>query len=532
MTCLLLVGESALLAGTAANPIGVYVEGAESPTVGEEITVKHHSSSVRFALDPGTDRYRYKLEGLEDDWANQPGEMKFFVRFLDEAGDQIDQEFFYVSGESEGWTGTVASSFFSERVEELEVPEGADSLVLGISSSGPPETVGHYAVTGITIRTPDHVDGVEYLSQSDPLPGESRAKWNRSGTRPSMAGVARMGGEGGGDWILMTVDDDLLGHADWAMKFESRLKVNPGEALIVGWREVYSVGVGNPISANYDRLPPGNYRFVVEGLDLAGMPLGQVTSVGLRVTRPFWVTPWFWVATLVFVATLIILWGRHLVRKKVNRAQRHAQLISDERLRIARDLHDDLGTRLSHINLLSSSHAHDTGLDGEVRKDFQKITRMLRELIRALSETVWMLNQSNGDLESLITFLCRQVGELCELAEIRCRIDALSVDETTTVSHEFRHSFSLAVKETVNNALRHASASEIQMKISRQGAKLQIVIADNGGGIDPSLAQTGSGLESVAQRMFSIGGSSTIEQPSKGGVQVTLEAPIRAQPAS
>ena len=526
-TCLVLLRGASVAVGGDLPQIAVFSSSATDPVTGEKVTVRHNASSLRFELQPNSKRYRYKLEGLDEDWVPQGSAMNFFVRFQNKDHDQIDQKLYAANGDSSGWNGTVESSSFTSREEELRVPEGADSVGIGFSSSGPPETVGFYALAELSVHVPSLEMPREFLSPSEPIPGESASLWNRSGTHPSMASTRLLGDEGRNFRVLITEDHDILGHADWAVKLEHRPSVIPGEILSIRWKEAYSIGVGDPISVNYDRIPPGKYRFVVEGLDLAGRATGQIYSIDVEVTQPLWRSLWFWAAMLISVGTFSSLWARHVVRRRTDRERRHSQLIADERLRIARDLHDDLGTRLSHINLLGS-HGQGDRPGGDARESLQQITRMSRELMGTLSETVWMLNPNNGNLESLVDYLCRLVGELCKLAEIRCRIDALSVDESMPISHEFRHNVSLAVKETINNALKHASASEIQMKIVKAGSSLDIVIEDDGVGFGSNPNKAGSGLESVSQRMAAIGGNSALEQVPDGGVRVTLTAPIRA----
>ncbi|MGL4401126.1 MAG: sensor histidine kinase, partial [Luteolibacter sp.] len=228
-----------------------------------------------------------------------------------------------------------------------------------------------------------------------------------------------------------------------------------------------------------------------------------------------------------FIAVLSTLGGRYLIRKRIGQHLEKAQLISDERLRIARDLHDDLGTRLSHISLLSS-FAQGSSPNPEVSSNFEQISAMSRELIGALSETVWMLNPKNNQLEALVDFLCRVVSELCRLANIRCRIDAMSVTEDVTITHEFRHNMSLAVKEVVNNALKHSGASEITMTIRVEGKGLVIIITDNGIGMIQQSGRPGLGLglDSITQRMATIRGKCEIEPVESRGIKVSLEAPI------
>ena len=151
---------------------------------------------------------------------------------------------------------------------------------------------------------------------------------------------------------------------------------------------------------------------------------------------------------------------------------------------------------------------------------------MSLELIGALSETVWMLNPKNNQLEALVDFLCRMLSELCRLADIRCRIDAMSVTDNVSINHEFRHNMSLAVKEAVNNALKHSGASEITMTIRVQGKRLIIIITDNGIGMTQPASKPGLGLDSITQRMAMIGGQSQIEPIESSGTRVSLEAPF------
>jgi signal transduction histidine kinase len=151
---------------------------------------------------------------------------------------------------------------------------------------------------------------------------------------------------------------------------------------------------------------------------------------------------------------------------------------------------------------------------------------MSRDLIGALSESVWMLNPKNDDLESLVDFLYRLVNELCRLKNIRCRVDAVFITERQTISHEFRHNVSLAVKESVNNVLKHSQATALDMKIELEKNILVITISDNGIGIIEESRNTGLGLESLKHRMISIAGSCRFEHIAEGGLRITLSAPV------
>jgi signal transduction histidine kinase len=200
-------------------------------------------------------------------------------------------------------------------------------------------------------------------------------------------------------------------------------------------------------------------------------------------------------------------------------------MISEERRRIALDLHDDLGTRLSHISLVAS-HADNTIQHEGAKEALGKISSMCRDLIGALSETVWMLNSKNDDLESLVDFLYRLVNELCRLKKIRCRVNAVFITDNRPISYEFRHNVSLAVKESVNNALKHSEATEIRMTIELEQDELVVTITDNGIGFSEKAVQSGLGLESIRRRMKAVAGVCKFAHLAEGGIRITLSAPV------
>lgn len=506
--------------------VDVFVDRAKDPVAGTNLTVAPETSELRFFINPRTLRARFKLEGLDRDWRQRPEDMNFAVRFIKKNGDPILQSSFPVHGQSGGWNGSVEQAQFTARRELISVPEGAEFIYLAMSSAGPASAVGVFAISGINITslgTPT-TPPQKFLSDSR-VPGSEAPFWIKGGTHPSMASAVHLEGGRAESPVLVIVDDDITAHADWATGIFALPRVIPGQTLEVKWQEAYSVSSGGSFSANYERLPAGSYRFIVEDLSIAAEPLLTQAVVTVVVPRPYWKHLGFWVACALATAIISTLAGRQLIRRRIHRHLRQAQLIADERLRIARDLHDDLGTRLSHISLLGA-HAESTVADVGARESFRQITDMSSELISALSETVWMLNSKNNDLESLINFLCRLVSELCRLSNIRCRIDAMSVNQSMPISHEFRHNVSLSVKESVNNALKHSCATEIKMKIWLEGSVLKIAIEDNGIGITSDANKSGSGLKSITQRMTTIRGKCSIEALADRGLKVSLEAPI------
>lgn len=515
-------------AGEDGGPsVRVFVGKVEYPAVDGRVRVPMNTSVVRFELESESLRIRYKMDGLDDDWQEKTDDMNFIVRFIDGKGNHIRQVAFPAVGTSPGWRGEIGASGFVSRRETVPVPPTAMYLSIAVSSSGPAKAVGVISVRNISVvsNSPDGDSGTQFLDGSLAF-GPKPWPWIKAGSHPTMAGFLHREDGASEPPALYIVDDDIGAHADIASIPFQLTEVTPGVLLDVRWEEMYSIGIGGMVDVGYDRLPAGTYKLLVEEMSVMGVPSGKVSSLNLYVPGPYWRKWWFWLGCVSFVALLAGLWGRAVIRRRVNRHLRHSQLISDERLRIARDLHDDLGTRLSHISLIGS-RAEGNVADEEARSSFRQITELTGELVGALSETVWMLNPKNNDLESLVDFLCRLVSELCRLANIRCRIDAMQVTEDRMVSHEFRHNVTLSVKESVNNALRHSKGTEIQLKIWVEHGVLKISVADNGTGIQDGGRNRGNGLKNIAQRMKSVNGTFDLKSSETGGVRVTLTAPLK-----
>lgn len=525
---LTLIAFSWLLYGELAAAISVDVLVNRDPIArrGSNLTLPAGTNDLRFFVKPQSLSVRYKLEGLDEDWKQRVDTIFLRVVFFNQKGDPIQMNPFPASGRSAGWGKTTEDSEFTPRVEKVTVPRDAGSMSLAMTTAGPASLIGIYAIKDLRVTAMGESEFTTKVLMSDSgFLEKPNADWKKSGTHPSMASKLERQNQTDSSPILQIVDDDINAHADWTTGIRIPPDVANRGTLEISWKEAYNTGLGDNFTAVYERLPAGKYRFVVEDLSLLGKPLQSGASVSLIVPRVFWKSIWFWGAATLVLALISILIGRYLIRRKIRLHLEQERMISEERRRIALDLHDDIGTRVSHISLVAS-HADNTILHEEANKAFGQISSMSRDLIGALSESVWMLNPNNDDLESLVDFLYRLVNELCRLKNIRCRVDAVFVMENQTISYEFRHNVSLAVKECVNNVLKHSHATELDMKIELEKNVLAISITDNGIGISEKSRRTGLGLDSLKSRMKSIAGNCTFEHLAEGGLRIILTAPV------
>jgi two-component sensor histidine kinase len=516
-----------------------YIDGAAGHPNDGVLTIPSSSRQIVFEVGdangsghPREGRVRYKLEGVDDAWRQKDGLVCFYVYFYGRNGDLVDRKIYEMNGKSPGWNGAMENSTFTHRRENLTVPPGADTIRLAFSSAGPPTTVGIYVVENVLITrqvgatgVPDIVlDGMSFLrsgSRGDP----KAVRWFPDGTRLSMAKLLQLPGSDSSTKAFGIIDDDTSSHAEWRTGKEDAPKVYPGEALTVSWNEMYDTSMADQGYFTYGPLVAGHYRFVVQAVDAMDRPLSTENSISVVVSPPYWKNPWFWFGGAAAFVILLVLGGKYWMSVNIRRHLQRTRLVEEERLRIARDLHDELGARLAHIALTSANAESEESIP-DAHRSFQKISRMTRELAAALSEVVWVVNPENDHLESLISFLHRLIHNVCEPTGIRCRIDALALAGPRPVPGALRHHVGLAVKEAINNVLKHSRATEIQANIRFEDPILKICIADNGKGFNPEQAGHGNGLANMRNRMLALHGKMTVKSAEGEGTTISFEVPI------
>jgi signal transduction histidine kinase len=482
-------------------------------------------------------RFRYRLEGHENEWHDRWGEMGLTIRFFDNSGDIISDRTFWVHDESVGWTGSLVTSPLIHRREMLVVPPRADKVMAVITSAGPADTVGTYVIADLTVsKISSNTLPVILIGSPFDQPHVSITKlgpqgWVRDGTHPSMAQIVGIGPAHATDAFAI-VDDDPIGHAEWHNDVETIPQVSPGDQIVVEWNEMYSIGSGKGFEVDYGKLTSGNYKFRVEGIDLLGNSTMSETSVAMVVPPPLWKLPWFWGTILAGAMTLIIVTNRYIIWHRMQREMarlRNQRVIEGERLRIARDIHDDLGARVTQISLLSAVAYDNPKIEQEVREEFAEISRISRDLISALYETVWAVNPEHDNLEALGNYICQMVTKLSENASFHCRFVIERLPRDVEVPSQTRHSVSMAVKEAVHNVIKHAGASLVTVQITFALDLLTIAIHDNGRGFQMSDNRRGSGLCNMEQRMKDMGGTCTINSRVGSGTEVVLRLNICRQ---
>ena len=292
------------------------------------------------------------------------------------------------------------------------------------------------------------------------------------------------------------------------------------------------VNAGAQRVAQYSQLPPGDYEFRVMVGGSGGQWHEASRRIQLRVVPRLLERRWVQLLATALLVSLIgggFTWQRRrLMQLKIQRLEME-QRVEAERRRIARDLHDELGSRLTRIAQLGELATGENQMPDGIKSQVSAITSRIRELINAMSEVVWTVNPRNDSLPKLVAFLNDYTETFVGSTGISHRLELDPEFPQLTVSADSRHHLLLAVKEALNNAVRHAAPTIIRLEIHVRDGCLEVAVADDGCGFEVDKVRSGGhGLANLEERMKIIHGRVEIRSEAGEGTKVTLTMPLAA----
>jgi signal transduction histidine kinase len=209
-------------------------------------------------------------------------------------------------------------------------------------------------------------------------------------------------------------------------------------------------------------------------------------------------------------------------RKELEKQMAVMQAHQEERERISADIHDELGSGMTTIRLMSEIAKNK--LKENVPVEVEKISNSANEVLNKMNAIIWSMNSSNDTLDSLISYIRVYSIEYFDATPIECKVKMPDIIPFKEITGDKRRNIFLCVKETLNNTLKHSEATSVLINIET-GPKLKIHIADNGSGIDPEkISRFGNGLKNIERRMSVIGGTYSIA--NNNGTITKLELPL------
>ena len=292
---------------------------------------------------------------------------------------------------------------------------------------------------------------------------------------------------------------------------------------LVGASQEWSVP-SDQRTINYAGLSPGKYRFMVQAVTTDGIISPSPATITFTIMPPFWQRWWF----VTLALTLTGLFAAAIIRNRVTR------LIELERVRtrIAADLHDDIGSALSRIAILSEVTRRQGNVSAAVGEPLGVIAGASRDLLDSMSDIVWAINPNKDHLRDLVQRMRRFASDLFTARQIEFSFDAPGEEQALKIGADLRRQVFLIFKEAVNNVARHSECTAAQIEMRIENRWLTVRVADNGAGFDSSRVSEGQGLISMRARAKELGGNLEISSNSETGTTVLLKVSLAARVSS
>lgn len=284
-------------------------------------------------------------------------------------------------------------------------------------------------------------------------------------------------------------------------------------------------------TATFNQLPPGEHVFEVDAADGDGRWTGNVARVPIVVEPTIWETRWFRglsaLGAVLAAGGIALAVVRRRTQRRIELLERRGA-IERERIRIARDLHDDLGASLTEIDFLGALAERGGPTSPEVADRLRSLRSKARETVMSLDEIVWAVDPRNDTLGALGEYMGSFAQQFFRVTNTSCRLDIDPKPRDLPLDSEVRHALFLAFKEAVNNVARHAGAGECRIFLAAREGELLIRVSDDGCGFDQTAAGfvAGEGLCNIRERLVACGGWQRIESTPGQGTSIVMGLPV------
>lgn len=286
-----------------------------------------------------------------------------------------------------------------------------------------------------------------------------------------------------------------------------------------GYEQWLEVGASHQVI--FTRLGGGKYAILVK--DSANACEGQADfeiETTLFETWWFWVITGFYVLGVIGVVFYLLFLYRYQQKLRLLRMREH----------VARDLHDDMGSQLSSISILSQNLEQMAQQNPDLARHYLKrIGETARQVMDSMSDIVWSVNPEKDALPHMAERMQAFASELFEASDTELHFFLAPELVKTTLELTKRHDFYMIFKEGVTNAARYAQATTVAIRLERKQEILHLSIQDNGVGFDPEhppRSQGGNGMRNMRVRADKIGATLLVTSAENQGTTLLLTLPM------
>lgn len=287
--------------------------------------------------------------------------------------------------------------------------------------------------------------------------------------------------------------------------------------------------LGSEGRVQYSLLRPGTYVFRARAVSPQGVMDSTGATLCLIIATPFWDNAWLRIIGAAIILGILVFLVRSMAtrsqRKKIEILKVRNEVMEQERGRLSRDIHDEIGAGLTEIAILSEV-AQRASADRNAKDSFRRVATTARDLTARLGEIIWAIDPRRDRLVQFVDYLRDRTYQYLDGLNLKVKWTIPDTLPDFALSSNVRRNLILICKECVNNAVKHSEASEIEISLKITNAILNLSMSDNGRGL-PGGPKRGNGLRNIEERAKELGGELIVESQTQKGVSVTLKLPLR-----
>jgi signal transduction histidine kinase/ligand-binding sensor domain-containing protein len=292
---------------------------------------------------------------------------------------------------------------------------------------------------------------------------------------------------------------------------------------------------GSDRVVRYGRMPYGKYQFRIRASRGDNNWYEMETPFAFQLEPPLWLSSAAMLFYGLLILGLVMLGVRQISVRRLRRTLARLaqqQAMEKERMRIAQNMHDEIGSKLTRISFLSELVSSGKEPSGE---NIRSIATTSRKLLQTLDEIVWAVNPQNDTVEYLASYLGHYANEYFQNTNVSLELSIPDKLPDVALSSETRHNLFLAFEEALGNVLKHSGATRVRVEMVLKPRRFSVIIQDNGSGFTPAggpgnsdpnpperSKRVGNGLRNIKKRMAEISGEYQIESAPGRGTMVIL----------
>jgi signal transduction histidine kinase len=314
------------------------------------------------------------------------------------------------------------------------------------------------------------------------------------------------------DELILPYDQNFISIEFSALDY-SVPKRNKYSYILEGFQKSWIISDGSSRTATYTNLPSGEFTFMVKGTNADGVWNENAASIKIIINPPFWQTWWFITLVLISVIFFIYYLGTSRIKSQLE--------IEKLKLKIASDLHDNIGAGLTEISILSEvAERNEADKSSLITKDLQKISETARQLVDSMSDIVWVVNPQRDSLHDLIVKLKDSYNEFFNSIGISFQVNNVEKSDDIKLPMEYKQNLLLLFKEAINNAIKHSNCKKIKLEAFYKNDIIEIVLKDDGNGFDFNDIKFGNGIKNMKSRAKKLKGN--LNWSSENGIGTSV----------